>query len=254
MGDLADAARDLGHGRLDTRVEPSGPPEVVEVGRALNVLAARIAVLLAEEREGVADLSHRLRTPLAALRLEAEAVEDEQERLQLQAAVDDVTRAVDQLIDEARRPLREGIGSKADVAGIARDRLAFWAPLAEEEGRRFRLEAPDRAVVVAGHPDDIAAAIDALVGNVLAHTPEGTAFSVAVEPSADGARLVVADEGPGIGDPALLERGVSGAGSSGLGLDIVRRTAEAGGGSFRVGTADGGGAEVSVDLRSPPPG
>jgi signal transduction histidine kinase len=253
MGQLADAARDLGHGQLDTRVEPSGPPEVVEVGRALNVLAARIGELLAEEREGVADLSHRLRTPLAALRLEAEAIDNNDERLQLQAAVDDVTRAVDRLIDEARRPLRQGIGTRADVAGIARDRLAFWAPLAEEEGRQFLLDAPAEPVLVAGHPDDIAAAIDALVGNVLAHTPEGTAFKVAVVRTTDGARLVVADKGRGIRDPLLLERGVSGAGSSGLGLDIVRRTAEAGGGSFRVGTADGGGAEVSVDLRSPPP-
>ena len=67
-------AERLGRGDLDARVEPGGPDEVREVGAALNRLAARISELLAREREEVADLSHRLRTPVTALRLDVESL------------------------------------------------------------------------------------------------------------------------------------------------------------------------------------
>ena len=74
VADLAHTAERLGAGDLDARVEPAGPPEIVEVGHTLNRLAGRIVELLAAERELVADLSHRLRTPITALRLDAEAL------------------------------------------------------------------------------------------------------------------------------------------------------------------------------------
>ncbi|MCL2730157.1 MAG: HAMP domain-containing protein [Actinomycetia bacterium] len=69
---LSDAAHALGEGDLDTRVDPMGPPELREAGTAFNAMAERMVQLLATERELVADLSHRLRTPLTALRLAAE--------------------------------------------------------------------------------------------------------------------------------------------------------------------------------------
>ena len=72
--ELALTAERLGRGDLAARVEPAGPDEVREVGPALNRLAARISELLTRERESVADLSHRLRTPVTALRLDAEAL------------------------------------------------------------------------------------------------------------------------------------------------------------------------------------
>ncbi|OUC75737.1 HAMP domain-containing protein, partial [Streptosporangium minutum] len=71
VGQVAGVSRRLAGGDLDARVEPAGPPEIRDVGAALNHLAARIRELLAREREAVADLSHRLRTPVTALRLEA---------------------------------------------------------------------------------------------------------------------------------------------------------------------------------------
>ena len=63
-----DAALALGGGDLDRRVAPAGPHEIADVGVAFNFLAERLRLLLAGERESVADLSHRLRTPLTALR------------------------------------------------------------------------------------------------------------------------------------------------------------------------------------------
>ncbi|HEY4583990.1 MAG TPA: HAMP domain-containing protein, partial [Acidimicrobiia bacterium] len=74
LENLAETATRLGEGDLTARVELSPPPEIEELGRSFNWLADRLNQLLAEEREAVADLSHRLRTPLTSLRLQAERV------------------------------------------------------------------------------------------------------------------------------------------------------------------------------------
>src|SRR2546423_12257699 len=71
---LADAAGRLGEGDLSVRINPEGPPEVKPVAEAFNRLGDRVGELLEAERELVADLSHRLRTPLTGLRLDAEAL------------------------------------------------------------------------------------------------------------------------------------------------------------------------------------
>jgi signal transduction histidine kinase len=101
-------------------------------------------------------------------------------------------------------------------------------------------------------PADLEAALDALLGNVVAHTPEGAGLVVRLRPvPGGGAVLVVSDEGPGFADPDVVRRGESRAGSTGLGLDIARRTAGASGGELTVGaTADGGG-EVTMRLGPP---
>ena len=66
-----------------------------------------------------------------------------------------------------------------------------------------------------------------------------------------GAAVVVTDEGPGFADPQVVRRGESRAGSTGLGLDIARRTASASGGELSIGTAPGGGGEVTMRLGPP---
>jgi signal transduction histidine kinase len=250
---LVDTAHALGQGNLEARVEPDGPREIVEVGQAFNRLAVRIRDLLALEREAVADLSHRLRTPITALRLDADSVRSDEDRARLVADVDELERAVDRLIRDARRPVREGVGAISDAAAATRARVAFWAALAEEQARPFDLDVPDEPRMVAVHSDDLEAALDALLGNVFAHTPDGTRFRVAVEHGNDSTvRVVVEDEGPGFEDPTLVQRGISGAGSTGLGLDIVRRTAEAAGGGLVLGSRDGGGARIEMNLAAAP--
>lgn len=91
-------------------------------------------------------------------------------------------------------------------------------------------------VLVPVPPDELSAALDALIGNVLDHTPQGTGFRIVVEGADGWARLTVADDGPGFPDgyAAGVARGASGGGSTGLGLDIARRTAEDAGGTFAV--------------------
>ena len=244
--ELATAAHTWAEGDLHARVRPAGPPEVETMGRSFNRLADRFEELLTQERESVADLSHRLRTPLTALRLNLDSVSEEETRDQITEDVDALERQVDNIIDTARRPIREGTGAMTDLAEAAARRVAFWAPLAEEQDRELSTEFPESPVPVPGAGHDIDAAIDALITNVLSHTPPGTHLHIAVHPNAGGT-LVVADDGPGF-DPALIERGMTGTGSTGLGLDIVRRTAEAHGGSVTVRPGGQGGAEVVVNF------
>jgi signal transduction histidine kinase len=96
---------------------------------------------------------------------------------------------------------------------------------------------------------DLAAALDALLGNVFRHTPEGTAFAVDVHNGEDAVIVLVSDAGPGIRDPEAAMargRGSGSAGSTGLGLDIVRRLAEETGGDVRIGSSVLGGTEVRI--------
>ncbi|MGA5300662.1 sensor histidine kinase [Nucisporomicrobium flavum] len=245
IADLSAVSHRLARAELSARAAPAGPPEVREVAAALNHLAGRIQDLLREEREQVADLSHRLRTPLTALRLEAESLRDPEEAARVAAAADGIQRAVTAVIQQARR---RGGERACDAAAVVADRVAFWTVLAEDTDRRVRRELPPGPLPVAIPADELAAALDALLGNVFAHTPDGTAFgvSLAARPGG-GAVLTVSDDGPGF-PPDALRRGSSGSGSTGLGLDIARRAAESGGGSLRVEPAPGGGAYVRIDL------
>ncbi|MBN6053331.1 HAMP domain-containing histidine kinase [Nonomuraea sp. RK-328] len=245
---LARVSHRLAGGDLEARAEPGGPPEVRSVALALNHLAGRIGDLLAAERESVADLSHRLRTPLTALRLDAESLRDPEEAARLGARVDALERAVSAVITGARR--RSAGRETCDAAAVVRERVRFWSVLAEDQGREVEVSVPGTALPVAVGAQDLAACVDALLGNVFAHTPEGAALSVRLGTSPEGVVLVVTDCGPGF-EPALLKRGDSGGGSTGLGLDIARRTAESSGGSLAVSHGPDGGAVVEVVLGSP---
>ena len=252
VSQVAAVSDQLASGDLAARVVPQGPAEVRRVGAELNRLAARIGELLTAEREEVADLSHRLRTPVTALRLDTDSLHDAEERARLTADIDELARMVDEVIRSARRPVREGIGACGDLAGVVAERARFWSALAEDQGRSLDWQSPDGTLPVRASQDDLVAAVDALFGNVFAHTPEGVALTVRVEPRAGGgARLVVDDAGPGFPDGAVLERGRSGAGSTGLGLDIVRRTAEASGGRISLGVSTAGGARVVAEFGAP---
>jgi signal transduction histidine kinase len=250
ISDLSAVSHRLARAELDARASPAGPPEVREVAGALNHLAGRIQDLLREEREQVADLSHRLRTPLTALRLEAESLRDPDEAARVAEAADGIERAVTAVIQQARRRAVERPAEGCDATAVVADRVAFWTVLAEDTDRAVRRTLPTGPLPVAVAADDLAAALDALLGNVFAHTPDGTALAVSLRPRADGgATLIVADDGPGFpgSHTGVLRRGASGGGSTGLGMDIARRAAEVGGGSLHIDDVPGG-ARVRLEL------
>ena len=175
----------------------------------LNRLAVRIGELLAHERETLADLSHRLRTPLTALRIDAESLRDEEEMARVTSDVDALTRTVNEIIREARRPSADGAGAAAcDAADVVRGRAAFWRALAEDQERPMTVDIAAGRAAGPGAAQDLAACVDILLENVFAHTPEGAAFASGLSGRAGGgAWLVVTDDGPGFRDPDPTTRG-----------------------------------------------
>lgn len=247
---LAQAAQRVARGDLETRVSPAGPAEVLEVGRAFNLLVGRITELLTTEREAAADLSHRLRTPLTALRLDVERLAPGSAAERLGADVQAVEEVVTQVIRELREESKEGVRQTTDLVSTVRRRIAFWTALAEEQHRRFSVEIVPRQAMVSIAQDEADAMVDVLLGNVFAHTPEKTAFHVAVRDApGDAVIFVVDDEGAGF-PSEMIDRGASGAGSTGLGLDIVRRAAQSAGGALTISTRPTGGARVEVRLQT----
>ncbi len=237
---LSTAARAWTAGDLTARVNPEGPPELVESAEAFNALVDRLSQLLVDEREKLADISHRLRTPITALRLQVETVPDASARQALLSDVDALERAITEMIEEVRSPAAEAGG--CDLGAAVRDRMVFWAIAATAQRRRITSHIPSEPIPIARPRGEVVTVLDTLVQNVLRHTPHGTPFTIAV----DAARhsLTVADQGPGFPSRAVVERGRSGSDSSGLGLDIVRRIAESAGGSLRLSNNGGAVAEV----------
>ncbi|MFF9273678.1 sensor histidine kinase [Streptomyces griseosporeus] len=253
---LVEGAHELGEGKLGARVPEEGPTELRLAAVAFNSMADQVVQLLANERELAADLSHRLRTPLTVLRLNAASLGDSPAAEQTRAAVEQLEREVDTIIRTAREAKPQtaaaGPGAGCDAAEVVRQRMEFWSALAEDEGRKWRVAGVDRPVRIPVARADLAAALDALLGNVFRHTPEGTAFAVDVHSGEDAVIVLVSDAGPGIADPEAAMargRGSGSDGSTGLGLDIVRRLAESTGGDVRIGSSVLGGTEVRLWLQ-----
>jgi signal transduction histidine kinase len=244
VDELADVATRLGQGDLGARAQVSDPIELAAVGRALNQLSGRLQEMLRAERESLADLSHQLRTPLAGLKLAAERLPNGDSMLE---AVERMQSAVDSLIKEVRAGTPGS--TTADLRAVLVKRVTFWRVLAEEQGRSVTM-ADSMHPLVVGVPEDVVGSIaDTLIENVLTHTQAGVDLRVGWQAEGDLAIVRVEDSGVGFTpgfDPTT--RGVSSRGSTGLGLDIARKTAEAAGGSLRWGRSQLGGALVEVRL------
>lgn len=239
---VAEVADRLREGELDARAALEGPPETQALAEALNRLAERITELLVAERAAVGDLSHRLRTPVTALRIDVEGLDDAQVAERLRQHVGKLQRSIDAIVNDARRPLRHDMSSHCDAVAVVRERVAFWAPLAEDQQRRLEVDIRVETAPVPLDEVDLRDVVDVLVDNVFAHTPEGTEFRVSLGTDGGGVLLEVADRGPG-------RRGrPPGPGHTGLGLEIVRRTVEPTGGQVEIGAAPKGGTVVSVRL------
>jgi len=257
------AAQRLGGGALDTRSAAGyGPPEVRRLARNFNGMAGRLESLVHGNRATMADVSHQLRTPLAALRLRLDVLSQDSDldtAEELAGAQDEIARLshlVDGLLALARAEnvLVEPVSVRVDQ--VIRDRAAAWRPVAEERGVDLR-PSGDGAVPVMlgeGHLEQI---LDNLLANALDAVPAGGHVEVSAAAGGDGARVVVSDDGPGMTSrqrEMAFRRFVSSTpGGAGLGLAIVHRLVTSNGGSAALSDTPGGGLTVIVTLPVEPP-
>jgi signal transduction histidine kinase len=224
---------------------PMHVPETAALAAALAAVTARFAEARDLERRIAADLSHRLRTPLTALTLDASAIGDGAAAERVRRTVASLESDVDALIRPA--PAAAAGTARCDVAEVVQQRMSVWFSLAQLDGRPCELRSAQGPAVIALAEDDLTAVLDALLANIFSHTPSGTAFAVAVVRHAGWVSLVVDDAGPGVADPAAaLERGVTMDGRTGLGLDIARDAVEATGGTIHIERAALGGARIRL--------
>ena len=273
---LVQAALKVGAGDLGVRIQPSGPRELAEAGFAFNRMADRLITSRTSEREMVADLSHRLRTPLTALRLDAEQLDPDDTHIgefsaaeldrrrgirRIREAIATLDGEVDGLINTTRKAVAAQVASApevgvCDAAEVVRERMQFWAALAGDQNRQFKVTGAHTRVPVPVARAELAAALDAVLGNVFRYTDQGTAFEVGLSRRDGWVALRVDDAGAGISDPErAMRRGESNRGSTGLGLDIARRAAQSTGGSVSLDRAALGGASVVMlikDAEAPP--
>jgi signal transduction histidine kinase len=224
---------------------------VRELTASMNRLVGRIESLLERERAGIADVSHRLRTPMTALRLRIDGLADPDDRARLGADLDELQATVDHVVREARRSEREGVVPESDGVAVVAERARFWEPLAEDQGRPFEVRVePTRPVLVPASEEDLRAVVDVLLDNVFSHTPDDAAVLVELTlREGGGLRLTVDDGGRGFPEGIdVAHRGESGSDSTGLGLSIVDKTATESGGGLSWGASPYGGARVVVDL------
>ncbi|MEU6643973.1 HAMP domain-containing sensor histidine kinase [Saccharomonospora sp. NPDC046836] len=246
---LADTAASLGKGPYSVTVSPTMPTELARLNRALAGVAQRWTRLRTDERKLMADLSHRLRTPLTALSLDAEAVGDGPVGARIRRSIDALEAAIDEVISGSDREPRKVRESSCDLGTVVADRMTFWAALAEAQGRHQRVDTARCPTPVKLTRDAVESMLDTLLVNVFRHTPPGSDFAVVVVKHANWITLVVDDAGTGIGDPeAALRRGASGSGSTGLGLDIARKSVESCGGTIHIEQSSLGGARVRLRL------
>jgi signal transduction histidine kinase len=249
MQTLTDIAGRLADGDLEARSRVQGPPEVVEVSRALDALASRIGDLLRAEREHAADLSHSLRTPLTALRLDAELLDASAEAERIGHAIDDLENAVTNVIADTRRERNHSDERGVDLNAVVRDRLTYWNVLTRAQQRTLDVHLHGGPLPVDLRRRDVEELLDILLGNVLRHTAPGRPARVTtIQQAGGGGHLIVEDAGAGFDrNSAAAPR------SSGRGLEIAQRIALSANGTLTRGRSELGGARVDVELGSANP-
>ena len=246
---LAAVARRVGDGDFAARTAPTGVSEVDDVGAALNGSSQRIAELVNRERAFSADASHQLRTPLAALRLELEALAEEDDApARLTAALTQVDRlqaTIETLLAVVRGSPRGE--QRTDLAALVRELDARWHGTLAAEGRPLRIRVETEPAIAAMSPAVLSEIAEVLLQN--AHVHGTGAVDVTVRHLTDALTLEISDHGPGFGSnpDRAFARG-EGEGH-GIGLALARSLAHAEGAQLRITNA---GPAPTVALLMPP--
>jgi signal transduction histidine kinase len=259
LAELERAAAAAGAGNLEARAPVEGPPEIRSLARRFNEMVARLDELLRTQDEFVADASHELRSPLAALRLGFENLEGEigpESRPTLEIVsreLERLSRAVEALLALARADRRLSEPAQVDVGTVAEGRIALWSPLCEERAVTL-VSRVEEGLTAHATPGGLDSVLDNLLANALEVSPTGGTITLSATRLATWAEIRVSDEGPGMTSEDLSRafdrfwRANSESEGSGLGLAIVRRLVSADGGEVELRPGTGGGIDAVVRL------
>ncbi|KUO03223.1 sensor histidine kinase [Streptomyces caeruleatus] len=251
---------EIASGRIKSRVAvASGPPELRRLARSFNEMADNVEDVLEQQRAFVADASHQLRNPLAALLLRIELLafelpEGNAEIASVQAEGKRLAQVLDDLLDLALAEHTEADLRLTDVGALTAERVAAWAPTAEAKGVRLVGTCPPTTAWV--DPVALSSALDAVIDNAVKFTPQDERVEVTVASNGRTSTIEVADNGPGLTGEELARIGdrfwrsgrhqnIKG---SGLGLSISRALLAPGGGSIAYGRHEPHGLRVTVTV------
>jgi len=281
---LEKVAQAIGEGDLTARAPEAGGDEVTALARAFNRMAGDLeartrAMELSDRtrRQLLADVSHELKTPLAAIRGYAETLSMPEVRLD-----EDTRRRYLEIVGDETLKLEGIVGDLLDLARIEGGGLTLTcgdvpvAQLFQRVADRHEREMLEKQVTletsvaadipaVWGDAARLEQALQNLVANALRHTPEGGQISLVAARVGEGVRLTVRDTGSGIPDghlPHIFDRFYKSDASrtdpfsksgSGLGLSIVKAIVERHGGTVAAANTPAGGAEFTLTLPPPQP-
>ncbi|MDR9391773.1 MAG: ATP-binding protein [Trueperaceae bacterium] len=269
---LTRATRRYGAGEREVRAGLEGGDEIAALGRTFDATADRLQAEVDRKERFTSDVAHELRTPLAVLRGELEAIQDglmEADPARVEALLAQVG-LLERLVHDLRTLTRAEAHeldltcAPLDLTALARDVVATFQPIARSADVQLAIEGPDASEVatVDGDADRLRQVIGNLLDNAVRHAPPGGTVrtSVARVQGATGAEvhLSVDDDGPGLPEgleTAVFDRFVRGdaarrreAGGSGLGLAIVKALVTLHGGGVVAGPSPLGGARFEVHL------
>ncbi|MDR1827649.1 MAG: HAMP domain-containing protein [Methylobacteriaceae bacterium] len=251
MRALAEAAERVGVGENVAPLPETGPEEIRETISAFNIMQKRLNAFIEDRTSMLAAISHDLRTPLTALRLHAEMVDDTVEREAIQRIVDTMTQMVEGTLDFSRDDVTREAPRPVDMAALVSGIVTDF----EDMGRNVTLsdDFPDH-LVSSCRSVAMTRAVTNLLRNAVTY---GTAAVVSLEKSAHHYSIIIDDNGPGIPEDRMKDvfkpfvrlneaRDVDG--GSGLGLSIVNSVAVAHGGRVKLSNRAGGGLRAEIVL------
>jgi len=243
---------------LDGQLEPAGPDDTRRLIEAHNAMEARIAALLDEKDVMLGAIGHDLKTPLAALRVRIESVEDESERGRMAETIEDITRTLDDILSLARVGRPTDLPENTELSALTASVVEEF----EDLGENVTLGRTDRVALII-RATWLRRALRNLVANALRYA--GNAHVTLLRDNRH-VTIRVEDDGPGIPEGELgtmlepFRRAEASrsreTGGAGLGLTLARAIAEQHGGNLRLANRrkeDGSVAGLTAEIVLPAP-
>jgi signal transduction histidine kinase len=269
LNGLERAVAEMTEGVAGPPADVAGPPELRHFTSAFNTMAQVVRASLDRQRRLVADASHQLRNPLAAVRLRADTLEDYVAEAgwptysSMTAELDRFENLLQQLLRLARAEQVSGsrkvglsttASESTDLADVIEERVSFWQPIldGEDQQLRNRSDHPGPVVQLARH--DVEQLIDVALENALRYAGQGATVTVSTEQTGETVELIVSDNGTGLPDEDLSRaaarfwRGKDDGAGTGLGLAIAAEIAAGHGGTISVEKAPEGGLLIRYRL------